>query len=236
MFIVDLFRTILWQPLFNLLIIFYRYIPGNDFGLAIIILTILVRLILWPLQQKATRSQLALQTLQPKLKDIQEKYKNDKEKLSKEFLGLYRKEKINPFSGILLLILQFPILIALYRVFWKGLNEESFVYLYSSIARPEIIDPSFLGMVNLNEPNFIFAILVGLVQFIQIKTATIAAENDGKKRKGLGSAARRGPAGMRVPAAPLGGQRLAYRGRRVGLCRAQRLSLAAVSGPAKEFF
>jgi YidC/Oxa1 family membrane protein insertase len=184
MIIGELFRTILWQPLFNLLILFYVYLPGQDFGLAIVCLTVLIRLILYPLHNKAVKSQLVLQKLQPKIKEIQAKYKDNKEKLTKEFLALYRGQKVNPFSGILLLFLQLPILFALYRVFWRGLNQESFVHLYSFVPRPEMIDPSFFGLVNLNQPSLILAVLAGAIQFFQIKTATLNhPKSKGKKQK-----------------------------------------------------
>jgi YidC/Oxa1 family membrane protein insertase len=178
--LAQLFRIILWQPLFNLLILFYLYLPGHDFGMAIIFLTVLIRLILWPLQEKVTKSQIVLQKIQPKIKELQEKYKDDREKLGKEFLKLYRSQKVNPFSGFLILLIQLPILFALYRVFGKGLNKENFVYLYNFVPKPEMIDPTFFGLIDLNQPNTILAILLGLLQFIQIKTATFRSE---KKKK-----------------------------------------------------
>ena len=167
MILSDLFRILLWQPLFNLLILFYLYLPGNDFGMAIVALTILIRLLLWPWQKKATHSQLVLQKIQPKIKELQKKYKNDREKLGKEFLKLTRSQKVNPLSGTLITFLQLPILIALYRVFWRGLSEESFQYLYPFIKRPEVLDPSFLGLIDLSQPNIILAILLGIVLFLQ---------------------------------------------------------------------
>ena len=172
----DLFRILLWQPLFNLLILFYLYLPGNDFGIAIIALTILVRLILWPWQKKAIHSQLVLQKIQPKIKELQEKYKNDNEKLGREFLKLTRSQKVNPFFGTFITFLQLPILIALYRVFWQGFSEENLKYLYPFMKRPEILDPSFLGMIDLSQPNLIMVILLAIVSFLQQRMMT-------KKRK-----------------------------------------------------
>ena len=93
-FLVDIFNNFLYYPLFNLLVLIYNYIPGNDFGLAIILLTLIIRLVLYPLSVKALNSQRSLQKLQPKLEEIQKKYKNDKEKQAKETLELYRLEKI----------------------------------------------------------------------------------------------------------------------------------------------
>ena len=121
-FLVDIFNITLYRPLFNLLVLFYNWLPWQDFGIAIILLTIVIRVILYPISVKALNSQLTLQKLQPKLQEIQKKYKNDKEKQAKATLDLYKKEKVNPFGWILLALIQLPILIALYSVFWNGLK------------------------------------------------------------------------------------------------------------------
>ena len=123
------FYAVLYQPLLNALVFLYTYLPGHDFGIAIIILTSLIKLLLYPLGTKAVRAQRALAELQPKIKEIQEKYKKDKATQTKEIMDLYKKEKVNPFAGMLPLIIQLPILIALYRVFWKGLQPEQAGYL-----------------------------------------------------------------------------------------------------------
>lgn len=168
-FLVDVFNIFLYHPLFNALIFIYNYLPGNDFGLAIIFLTIIIRFLIYPVSIMAINSQKALQKLQPKLKEIQEKYKNDKEKQTKETLGLYKKEKINPFSGLFLAIVQIPILIALYKVFWNGLKPEEFVNLYGFISNPVRINSFFLGAIDLSKPNLLFAALAGITQFFQTK-------------------------------------------------------------------
>jgi YidC/Oxa1 family membrane protein insertase len=87
-------------------------------------------------------------------------------------MGLYQKEKINPFGGCLPLLLQLPILIALYRVFWKGLQPEEIAHLYSFVPPPGAIDPTFLGVVNLAEASIGVAILAGICQFFQSKMIT----------------------------------------------------------------
>ncbi len=168
-FIVSVFNTFLYQPLFNALILLYIYLPGHDFGIAVIVLTILIKVIFYPLGSKAIKSQKALSELQPKVKEIQEKYKEEKEKQAQEMMALYKREKINPFSGFLLILVQLPVLIALYRVFWQGLNPEQMSLLYSVVLTPESINPSFLGLMNLAEPSSILAILAGIFQFVQVK-------------------------------------------------------------------
>ena len=176
---IKFFHITLWQPLFNLLILFYIYIP--NLGVAIILLTVLIRVILYPLQAKAAKSQLALQAIQPKLKEVQAQHKDNKEAQAKAMMALYKTEGINPFSGFLVMLIQFPILIVLYRLFWQGIQEENYQYLYSFVQRPETINSIFLGM-ELNEPSTILAILVGIAFFIQAKLS--APKKKAKKAQG----------------------------------------------------
>jgi len=167
--IINFFYIILYQPLFNSLVILYNYIPGHDFGIAIIALTLIIRIILFPVSVKAVHSQRSLQKLQPKLQAVQKKYKDDKEKQAKEILELYKTEKINPFSGLFLALIQLPILIALYRVFWGGLNPKELTGLYSFVVNPGHINSLFLHIINLSKPNLVFAVLAGLMQYFQTK-------------------------------------------------------------------
>ncbi len=184
-FIVHFFNLFLYFPLFNFLVLIYNYIPGHDFGLAIIFLTIIIRLIIYPLSVKALKSQKALADLQPQLRQLQEKYKDDKEKQAKETLELYRREKINPFSGLFLALVQLPILIALYNVFWNGLKPEQLVNLYGFISNPGTINAMFLGFMDLSQANVIFAVIAGLVQFFQTKMLIPKAKKNQPKTKDL---------------------------------------------------
>ncbi len=108
--------TILAPPLGNLLSILYDIWPHN-YGFAIILLTLLVSLVLFPLTLKQTRSMKAMQEIQPEIKQLQKEYKNDREELNKQMMALYQERGINPAAGCLPLILQMPIWFALYRVF-----------------------------------------------------------------------------------------------------------------------
>ena len=103
------------------------------------------------------------------MQEIQKKYKDDKEKQAKEVLNLYKTEKINPFSGLLLAIIQLPILIALYRVFWGGLNPKELVSLYGFISNPGHINAIFLHTIDLSKPNLMLALLAGITQYFQTK-------------------------------------------------------------------
>ena len=179
--LIKIFDTLLYHPLFNFLILLYNYLPGHDFGIAVILLTVAIKLVLYPVSVKALNSQKALQKLQPKVQEIQKKYKDDKEQLTKETLDLYRREKINPFSGLFLAVIQLPILIALYTVFWKGLNPGELSNLYGFVLNPGQINAVFLGLVDLSKPNFFFAVMAGVLQFFQTKMLAPPKSTEVKK-------------------------------------------------------
>ncbi len=164
-----LFQILFYQPLFNLVVFLYNIIPGNDFGLAIIVTTILIKLFLYPLSQKAIQSQKTLQDLQPKINAIKEKYKNDKEAMSRALLEVYKEQKVNPFSSCLPMVLQFPFFIAIFRIFKNGLNAQAMSLLYPFIHQPAQINNTLLGLVDLSHPNVVLAVLAGLAQFWQTK-------------------------------------------------------------------
>jgi len=167
--LISAFNTILYQPLFNALILICLYLPGHDFGIAVIVLTLLIKLALYPLGIQAIRSQKNMAQLQPKMKEIQEKFKNNKEQQSKAMMEFYKKEKINPLSGCLPMLVQLPILIGLYQVFWKGFGESQLRFLYSFIPNPGQIDTTFLGIMDLAHASIILAVLTGIAQFFQSK-------------------------------------------------------------------
>ena len=166
---MNIFHLVLTKPLLNVLIWIYNTVPLHDIGIAIIVLTILVRLLLFPSFQKSLRSQRQLQQLQPKLDEIKEKYKDDKEAQTKAVLEFYQQNKVNPFSSCLPLLVQLPILIALYQVFLSGLNSQLAGELYPFVRDPGQINTNFLGLMDLSKANFIFAFLAGALQFVQSK-------------------------------------------------------------------
>lgn len=177
-FLIDFFNLILYRPLFNVLILLYQYLPGQDFGIAIIVLTILIKILFYPLGIKSIKSQKILQDLQPKIQEIQKKYKDDKQKQSLAIMELYQKEKINPFSGCLPLLVQFPILIALFLVFKtfeNGLEPAELEVLYRFVSYPKTLDTMFLGMMDLVKPSIILAALAGIFQFLQTKMISFKA-------------------------------------------------------------
>lgn len=175
-FFIDVFNSILYQPLFNALIWLYQFLPVHDFGLAVIVLTVLIRFLLYPVMIQSIKSQKQMQEIQPRLQEIREKYKHDKEKQSRAMMEFYQKEKINPFSGCFSMLIQFPILIALFLVFKAfqgGLDLTELGTLYSFVPSPgNIAEPMFFGLINLATPNLVLAFLAGLTQFFQTKMLT----------------------------------------------------------------
>lgn len=165
----QLFYIVLYQPILNFLVLIYNFTPGHDIGLAIIFMTIIIKLILYPFSLKSIQSQKALQDIQPKIEELKVKYKNQKEKLAQEMMLLYKNEKVSPFSSCLPLLIQLPFLIAVYQVFAKGLSNGSLGALYPFITNPGSLNPMTLGFFDLSKPQIILALLAGLAQFWQVK-------------------------------------------------------------------
>lgn len=163
-----IFTTIFYQPILNLLIFLYNTISFQDVGLAIIFLTIIIKLVLLPLSKKSIKAQKELQDLQPKIEELKKQYANDKQKMSLAMMQLYKEHKINPFSSCLPLLIQLPFLFAVFRVFRDGLQNH-LELTYSFIHRPEVIHTMAFGFLDLSKPNVYLAILAGLAQFWQAK-------------------------------------------------------------------
>lgn len=163
----SVFTTAFTQPLFNVLVFLYNTIALQDFGLAIIFLTIIIRIILWPLSKKALTSQKNLQELQPHIKEIQKKHKDNQEAQAKALMELYKERGANPLGGCLPLLIQLPILFALYRVFLGGIAPEYLQNLYSFVQNPGSLSTTLLGLVDLSQRSLILAVIAGGLQFIQ---------------------------------------------------------------------
>ncbi|MDO8600265.1 MAG: YidC/Oxa1 family membrane protein insertase [bacterium] len=161
------YHTFFYQPLFNGLILLYLALPYQDLGLAIVVFVILVRLILLPISVHGVRTQKRLAELQPHIKELQEKHKEDKEALSRGLMELYKTHKVNPFSGCAPLILQGFFLFALYRIFFNGFGQDSLSALYSFIQQPGFINPVSFGFLDVSQSNKILAILAGVSQYVQ---------------------------------------------------------------------
>ena len=175
----QLWNIVLYKPLLNILAFFVSIIPGGDIGVAVIILTLLVKTALFPLSQRSILNQAKMNLLNPELKKIKES-KASKEEQAKQTFELYKKYKTNPFSGCLLILIQIPIIFALYGVFLHGLKFDS-SYLYSFIHTPTTISMNFLGMFNIGKIHILgLAILAGVSQFFQAYYMPKPAPSDGK--------------------------------------------------------
>ena len=166
---MELYNTILYEPLLNAVVFLYNILPGNDFGLAVIALTIIIRLIFFPLTVKTILSQRALSRINPQMKAIKDKFKNDVQAQSAAIMKLYKENNVNPLSGCLPLLIQLPILIALYQAFGAGFKPDNLGLIYNFITKPENINPISFGFLNITSRSVILAIITGAFQFIQLR-------------------------------------------------------------------
>lgn len=164
-----LFNLICYHPILNLLVLTYNFIPTQDIGLVIIILTLIFKLVLYPFSQKTIEAQKKLKELQPKIDALKEKYKDQKEKQALEMMNIYKEHKINPLSSCLPLLIQLPFLIAIYQVFNTGLTNGDLSGLYPFVANPGHINTLAFGFIDLSKPQWILAVLAGAAQFWQAK-------------------------------------------------------------------
>ncbi len=163
--ISTLWHTVVYRPLHNILILLVGILPGHSVGLAIIVLTIIVRVALFPLTGKSIRAQKAMKELEPEIKKIREKYKDDKQEQAKKTMELYQEKGVTPFSGCLPLFIQIPIIIGLYMVF-KDILIVDETQLYGFVTHPGVLDMHFL-MFDLAAKSAILAALAGITQYFQ---------------------------------------------------------------------
>jgi len=145
----------------------YDIMPGHDLGLVIIVITVIIRLIVLPFGLKASRAQRKMKTLAPELNKLKETHKTDQQALAKAQMDFYKQNGISPFSSCLPVLIQLPILFALYRVLREGLTKINPVMVYSFIHLPEKISPMFLGFLDLSRPEkYVLPIIAGIGQYI----------------------------------------------------------------------
>ncbi len=162
-----LYNEILYRPLFNALVFGYVFLPFHDIGFSVVALTVLVRLLLVPFLVRGQRVQRELAALQPEIKRIQEKFKNDRAGQNQAMMTLYAERRVNPFSGCLPLIVQLFVFVALFRVFQNGLDASQLSSLYSFIPAPERINPLSFGIIDLSRRSIPLALLASITQYIQ---------------------------------------------------------------------
>ena len=160
-----IWSTIIYQPIYNTLIFLINNVTFGDIGFAIVLLTILVKLVLFPLTKKSIKSQILMKRIEPELKKLKKDFP-DKEEQAKKTFELYKKYNVNPFSGCLVIFLQLPVIFALYYVFYKGLSFDPSL-LYPFLHLPAIIHQNFLGLVDLKSKSIAMSIIAGVTQFVQ---------------------------------------------------------------------
>lgn len=180
----NIFNTILIAPLVNALFFIYGIIPGHDFGLSIIIFTVIIRLLLWPLAGKQLHSQKKMQALQGDIAKVRAKAAGDKQKESAMLMELYKEKEVNPFSACLPTLLQFPVLIAMFVVFKKATGSigdintilyepvKNLAYIKQVLAGQVPFSTNLFGIVNMAKPSAVLAIIAGITQYIQVKMIT----------------------------------------------------------------
>lgn len=178
-----IYNTIFYKPLLNGLAFFVNLFPGHDAGLAIIALTIIVRLILFPFNHKASMAQRKMKEIEPELKKIKEEHKDNPQEQAKKTMEVYKKHGVSPFNSILLLLIQIPIIFALYKVFLLG-DKLPLASFYGFISRPAAINFFFLGLINLSQKNIVLAVLTGLTQFIQMQLSVPNSPKDKSNGQG----------------------------------------------------
>lgn len=161
-----LFQAAIYEPLYNGLVYLIDIVPGHDVGIAVILLTLAVKVLLIPLSRQAIRTQTAMRTIAPEMEELKKKYKDNQEEQARAMFALYKERNIRPFSTFFLVLLQLPILFGLYWVFWKGglpaINTE---VLYSFVPSPPHADMSFLGLIDMGEHSIFLALLTGVTQY-----------------------------------------------------------------------
>lgn len=200
-FITELFNAVIARPIFNLLILIIALIPGHNFGLAIIIFTVIVRMAMYPLLKKQLHHAMAMRKLQPEMKRIKKEAAGNKQLESQMMMALYKEKEVNPFGSIGIILVQVPILIALYSGITKVTNNPetlvSFSYswlhglpfLKEAAANIHNFDTTLFGMVDLTRsamsntqpgiywPAMVLVVLSVVMQYIQSRQLLMTDKN-----------------------------------------------------------
>lgn len=163
----NIFDAVVYKPIYNALVYFVDIIPTHDIGIAVIIVTILVRIILWPLAKRAVLSQMAMKQVAPEIEELKKKYKDKPQEQAQAIFALYKARNIRPFAGFLVLLVQLPVLFGLYWVFaLGGFPKVNADLLYSFVPVPSMVNMEFLGLIDMAGHSVVLAILAMATQFI----------------------------------------------------------------------
>ena len=176
-----LWLSLIYKPLYNILVFFVDYVYDHSMFISVILLTLLVRFIIYPLSYKAVKTQIQTKKIQPELDKIKKEIK-DKQEQARATMELYKKYGVNPFSSFLVMLIQLPIILALYWVFKDIGGGVDTHLLYSFIHQPQTINLHTFGF-DLTQKSYILAILTGVSQFIYLKLSTATKQNNNHKHR-----------------------------------------------------
>ena len=201
-----MFDVVIVQPIFNLLMAIYALIPGGDFGVSVVLFTIIVRLLLWPLVKKQLHQAKAMRKIQPELAKLNKKYKSNPQMRAMAMMDVYKKHNIKPMSSILVLLIQLPVLIAIYRVVQIFVLQRSELAKYTYdvmeqwgpvkhlIANPDHFNQNFLGLMDLTKQALssngvsigllILALVAAVLQYLLSKQMSPSSDNKKRLRDG----------------------------------------------------
>jgi YidC/Oxa1 family membrane protein insertase len=183
-----MYHQFIFRPLYNGLIGIMDILPWADVGVAVILFTVIVKVVLFPLSKSALLTQLRMKEAEPEANRIKEQYASDRQTQTMKIMELYKSKGIRPFSGILLLFIQLPILLGLISVFYKIIPTISTVDLYSFVSVP-VVKTMFLGLIDLTHPSLFLALATGIIQFLQLKFSLASRQAPAKVDKSNPSAA-----------------------------------------------
>ncbi|MBP6924300.1 MAG: membrane protein insertase YidC [Candidatus Pacebacteria bacterium] len=165
-----IWHTFFFDPIYNLLVFFIDVVRGGDVGVAIIATLVVVKMLLLPLSIKAAKTQRIMREIEPKLKELKELHKDNREAQAREMMLLYKEAKLNPFASIFLVFLQIPIIIALYLSVSNGggiaLPAINTALLYSFVPEPLLVSTNFLGLIDITGRSVLLALGAGITQYI----------------------------------------------------------------------
>ncbi|MDD3940061.1 MAG: YidC/Oxa1 family membrane protein insertase [Candidatus Pacebacteria bacterium] len=178
-----MFNTFFLAPVYNIVVFFLNLFPSHDIGVAIILTTILIKLLLLKLNLSSQKSSYLIKDAQEELSAIKKKYGDDKQKIAEETMKIYKEKKIKPFSSFLILLIQIPVFFALFYVFRDGgvILREDLIYSFNTF--PETVKNLAFGFMNLSQKYIWVGILTGITMFILSKRQSLGLTNNKKEEK-----------------------------------------------------
>lgn len=165
-----MFTTLFYNPLYNLLVLFLQVTPHADVGVSIVLLTILVKIVLYPLNKSSAVTQHKMKKVEKEIKDVKKKH-NDQKDVALKTMEIYQRESIKPFASIIPIFLQIPIFIALYMIFSKGIVNSP-AHLYSFMHFPEAVSTLAFGVFDVSKKYILVGFLTGASYFLLAKIQT----------------------------------------------------------------